>query len=132
MQTSAELINIPELGPLSKNGFYVGGDASLPLAKDVRLGTTITREELDRDDSLIKYVWLQNLYGVRLGEKERATVYRFYLDFGRRLRVGAYLTQLDNPCPQASGITPVAGPRADVSFGNNKWGLVGKFSLAGW
>jgi hypothetical protein len=104
----------------------------VPLVNNVRLGTTITLEVLDRDDSLIKYLWLQNLYGVHPGEEERGTVYRFYLDFGGRVRMAAYLTQLDNPFPQVSGITPVAGPRAFVSFGNNKWGLVGKFSLAGW
>ncbi len=132
MRTSAELIDLPELAAVDKNGFYVGGDVSVPLGKELRIGTTITREVLDRDDSLIKYLWLQNLYGVRLGEQERSTVYRFYLDIARQVRVGVYATKLDNPFPQASGITPVAGPRANVSFGNNKWGVVGKFSLAGW
>jgi len=95
----------------------------VPHGKDVRVGTTITWEVLDRDDSLIKYLWLQKRYDVRLGEQERSTAYRLYLDVGRHVRLGAYLTQLDNPFPQVSGITPVGGPRAYVSFGNNKWGV---------
>jgi hypothetical protein len=130
MNTSAGLINLPELDSVDKNGFYLGGDVSVPIkVGDARVGTTITREVLDRDDSLIKYLWLQNLYNVTLGEKEESTVYRFYLDINRRIRVGYYLTHLTNPFPQVSGITPVAGPRAYQSFGNNKWGIVGKFSL---
>lgn len=132
VNTSADLINLPELSAIEKNGFYVGADASFPLTNETRLGATITREELDRDDSLIRYLWLQQLYSVYPGEKERSTVYRFYLDISRRVRVGAYFTQLENPFPQVSGITPVAGPRAYDSFGNNKWGVVGKFSLAPW
>ena len=132
VSSSAELINLPELSPVRKNGFYVGGDASVPLGATLRIGTTITHEVLDRDDSLIKYLWLQNLYGVRPGEEERSTAYRFYLDLGRHVRMAAYVTNLFNPFPQVSGITPVAGPRAYVGFGDNKWGLVGRFSLAGW
>jgi hypothetical protein len=31
MNTSAELINLPELDSVDKNGFYVGGDVSVPL-----------------------------------------------------------------------------------------------------
>ena len=130
--SSAELINLPELSSVHKNGFYVGGDVSVPIGEGLRIGTTITHEVLDRNDSLIKYLWLQNLYRVRLGEDERSTVYRFYIDLGRRVRLAAYSTRVQNPFPQVSGITPVAGPRAYDSFGNNKWGLVGKFSLAGW
>jgi hypothetical protein len=102
---------------------------SVPIVGEARIGTTITREVLDRDDSLIKFLYMQNLYNVTLGEKEKSTVYRFYLDLNRRLRVGYYMNRLDNPFPQVSGITPVAGPRAYSSFGHKKWGIVGKFSL---
>ena len=132
MDTSAELINLPELESVDKNGFYLGGDVSVPVVKDIRIGTTITYEALDRDDSLIQFLSLQNLYRVQTGETERSTVYRIYLDIGRRVRAAWYYTRLDNPFPQASGITPIDGPRAYVPLGNNKWGLVGKFSLAGW
>jgi hypothetical protein len=129
MDSSAELINLPELESVNKDGFYLGGDVSVPIVGEARIGTTITREVLDRDDSLIKFLYLQNLYNVTLGEKEKSTVYRFYLDLNRRLRVGYYMNRLDNPFPQVSGITPVAGPRAYSSFGHKKWGIVGKFSL---
>jgi hypothetical protein len=128
-KTSAELIGLSDTTPVMKNGYYLGADASMPLIGDIRLGATITREELDRDDALIKYLSLQNLYGVTMGEKERSTVLRFYLDLGPRVRASTYFVLLDNPFPWVSGIAPVTGPRAFESHGNNKWGLVGRFSL---
>lgn len=131
MRSSATLIDLPDLDSVDKNGYYLGGDVNFPLVKGARVGANITHEVLDRDDSLIKFLYLQNLYGVTLGEKERSTVYRFYGDINRYLRVAFYMTKLDNPFPQVSGITPIAGPRAYHSFGNNKWGIVGKFALDG-
>ena len=128
-KTSAELIGLSDIRPVKKNGFYVGGDASIPLAGEVRLGATITREQLGRDDALIKYLSLQNLYNVQMGEKERSTVFRFYLDLGPRVLAGAYFVRLDNPFPWVSGIVPATGPRAFQGRGNNKWGLVSRLSL---
>jgi hypothetical protein len=128
-RTSAELLEQPDTRPVHKNGYYVGADASVPITTHARLGATVTREELKRDDALIKFLSLQNLYGVRLGEKERATVARVYVDLGKRVRGGVYVTLLDNPFPWVSGIVPVTGPRAFQGRGNNKWGVVGRFSL---
>ncbi len=66
MNTSAGLIDLPELDSVDKNGFYAGRRRQRADSGGRRfaIGTTITREVLDRDDSLIKYLWLQNLYGV--------------------------------------------------------------------
>jgi hypothetical protein len=128
-RTSAELLAQPDTTPVQKKGYYIGGDANVPLTSAIRLGTTITREELDRDDALIKFLALQDLYGVALGETERSTVYRFYLDLGDRVRAGLYFTRLDNPFPWVSGIAPVSGPRAFEHRGDNKWGLAARFSL---
>ena len=53
--TSAEMLGIdPE--PIHKAGYYVGGQFSYPLTANVAVGVTVTREELSRDDSLIKYL----------------------------------------------------------------------------
>lgn len=129
-RTSAELIGMSDTAGVKKNGYYIGADGSLPLTKNARLGAAITREELDRDDALIKFLSLQNTFGVTMGETERSTVFRLYVDLGPRVRAGAFVTLLDNPFPWVSGIVPVTGPRAfDGPRGSNKWGLVARFSL---
>ena len=43
-------------------------------AGKVRAGASVVREELSRDDSLIQYLELNNLYGVSMGKKDRALV----------------------------------------------------------
>lgn len=128
-QTSAELIGLEDTDPVRKNGYYGGVDLSVPLGDSLRIGTTVTREELDRDDSLIKYLALQGLHGVTMGEKERSTVLRVYLTFSRHVTIGAYRNVLDNPFPWVSGIVPVEGPRAFDGRGDNKWGIVVRFAL---
>jgi hypothetical protein len=128
-RTSAELIGLTDTDPVRKNGYYAGADFNVPITNDVRIGTTITREELDREDALIKYLALQNLYNVTLDEKERSTVFRLYLTFSRYVTLGAYRNVLDNPFPWVSGIAPAEGPRAFDGRGNNKWGLVVRFAL---
>lgn len=98
-RTSAELIGLSDTDPVKKNGYYVGADASVPLVGEARVGVTATREELDRDDGLVKYLSLQQLYNVRMGETERSTVLRFYVDLGPRVRAAVFYTWLDNPFP---------------------------------
>ena len=39
--------------------------------REIHVGGSITREELTRDDSLIQYLSLNNLYGVSMGKKDR-------------------------------------------------------------
>jgi hypothetical protein len=128
-QTSAELIGLSDTEPVKKNGAYGGVDVNVPLIRDVRLGTTVTYESLDRDDALIKYLSLQNLYNVRMGETEESTVVRVYLDLGPRVRAAWFYNVHENPYPWVSGSAPVSGPRAYQGFGSNKWGFVGRFAL---
>jgi hypothetical protein len=128
-RTSAELLGLSDTTPVQKKGYYFGADGNLPLTGDIRVGATISREELDRDDALIRYLSLQGLYNVSEGETERSTVYRFYLNLGPRVTAGLYFTRLDNPFPWVSGIAPVTGERAFQHRGDNKWGLIGRFSL---
>lgn len=127
-RTSAELIGLPDTDPVRKNGYYGGADVHVPISRSIVLGTTVTREELDRDDALIKYLALQDLFEVKTGEKERSTVVRVYLRFNRLVTLAAYRNSLDNPFPWVSGIVPVEGPRAFQGRGNNKWGIVVRFA----
>jgi hypothetical protein len=128
-ETSAELIGNSDTEGVRKNGYYAGGDFNLPIGSRARIGTTVTFEEIDRDDALIKQLWLENLYGVSMGEKEQTTVMRVYVTFYERVTAAFYRTLLDNPFPWVSGIVPVAGPAAYQGQGNDKWGLVARFSL---
>jgi len=128
-QTSAELLGLTDTEPVKKNGYYGGADFNVPLTSQLRIGATVTREELDRDDALVKYMSLLGLYGVTLGEKERSTVFRGYLTFSRYVTLAAYRNVLDNPFPWLSGIVPAQGPRAFSGRGDNKWGIVVRFTM---
>ena len=126
-RTSAELLGFAT-DPISKPGYYVGADLSVPISDKVRVGTVITREELLRDDSLI--FWLaQSGYDVQLGKKERATAYRFYADISDLVTLGIIRNDLSNPYPWASGIEPVPLTPGLKSQGNEKWGLVVLFRV---
>ena len=121
--TSADLLQL-EYAPLNKDGYYVGAELSYPLGDQITVGTVMTREELSRDDSLVQLMAQQERFGVRLGKKERATVYRFYADFRTLVRIGVYHNDLSNPYPWLSGIVPVAGERAfGPGRGSNRWGV---------
>ena len=128
-ETSAELLGFKDTSPVKKQGYYAGVDLSYPVAKAARVGIVTTREELSRDDALVRLLAGQGLYGVRLGEKERSTVYRLYVDFNRYVTAALYMNNLDNPFPWISGITAVSGPKAFQEPDSNKWGLAVRFTL---
>jgi hypothetical protein len=118
--TSAELVGA-DPAPIRKNGYYVGGEVNYPV-KGLKLSANLTREELSRDDSLIKYLSARGLYDVTMGKKERDTVFRFRADIGEHITAGAYHMWLDNPFPQVSGIVELPG--ANTRKGSGRWGLV--------
>lgn len=122
-QTSAELLGV-DAAPILKRGYYVGMDIGVPLTQHIRLGTTITREELSRDDSLVKWLASQDLYRVSLGKKDRGTIVRLQLVLDENLTIGAYRNLDSTPFPWISGIVPVAGPGAFAGPGTDKWGVV--------
>ncbi len=120
--TSAELVGFdPE--PIVKPGYYVGGTFEVPVSRRARAGVTVTREELSRDDSLVKYLALNDLYGVALGKKDRGTVARVYLDVSRLATVGLFWADISNPFPWISGSWPVAGPRAFTGRAPDRYGI---------
>ncbi len=128
-RTSAELIGITDGEPVKKDGYYVGGEMAVPVTDSVTLGAVVTREELSRDDALIKFLATQSLYGVQMGKKERSTAIRVFLELGRQIKVGFYRNFTSNPYPWVSGIWPVAGERSFTGRDSDKWGIVVKFTV---
>jgi hypothetical protein len=129
MSSSATMLGL-DPKPVFKTGGYIGGDFNYPVTKAIRVGSTLTREDLSRDDALIKLFHEQNQHQVRRGRRERSTVMRFYAEFSGGIRVGAFRNSLSNPYPWLSGITPVSGPRAFTKGrGSDKWGMIVNFIL---
>jgi hypothetical protein len=121
-ETSAALVGVdPE--PIEKPGYYIGGRFEVPVGR-WHAGVTVTREELSRDDSLVKFLAASDLYGVEMGRKDRATVARVYLDIARLVTIGGFWTDVSNPYPWVSGSWPVSGPRAFTGRAPDKYGLV--------
>lgn len=110
--TSGELVGIPTLGPIEKPGYFMGAELNVPVSGSVRVGGSITREELTRDDSLIQYLSLNNLYGVEMGKKDRNLIARGFVDVNRLVNVSFFFVDVSNPFPWASGSWPVSGPTA--------------------
>lgn len=128
VESSAELLGLPYSGPVQKNGYWVGVDASHPIRNNLVVGTVLTREELSRDDSLTQHLAHQQLYEVSMGKKERSTTVRVYADIARMTRVGFFYNAHSNPFPWISGIAAVSGERQFQSREGGKWGLVVRFA----
>jgi hypothetical protein len=121
-ESSAEMLGFdPE--PIEKPGYYVGGTFEVPVTGGTRAGVTVTREELSRDDSLVKYLALNGLYGVEMGKKDRGTVARFYVDVSRLVTVGLFWADISNPYPWISGSWPVSGERAFTGRAPDRYGI---------
>jgi hypothetical protein len=110
--TSGELVGIPTVGPIEKPGYFMGAQLEAPVTSRVRVGASVTREELTRDDSLIQYLFLNNLYGVEMGKKDRNLIVRGFIDVNRLVNVNFFWVDVSNPFPWASGSWPVSGPTA--------------------
>jgi hypothetical protein len=120
--TSAQMLGL-EPDPIEKPGYYVGGTFEVPVTARARVGVTVTREELSRDDSLVKYLSLNSLYGVEMGKKDRGTIARIYVDVSRLVTFGLFWADVSNPYPWISGSWPVAGPRAFTGRAPDKYGI---------
>ena len=110
--TSGELVGIPAIEPIDKPGYYMGAQLDVPVTSRVRVGGSITREELTRDDSLIQYLELNNLYGVTMGKKDRELIARGFVDINGLVNVNFFWMDVSNPYPWVSGSWPVTGPTA--------------------
>jgi hypothetical protein len=121
-ETSAEMLGF-DTEPITKPGYYVGGTFEVPLSERLRAGVTVTREELSRDDSLVKYLAANNLFGVEMGKKDRGTIARAYVDLSRLVTFGVFWADISNPYPWVSGSWPVAGPRAFTGRAPDRYGI---------
>jgi hypothetical protein len=121
-ETSAEMLDF-DPASIDKPGYYVGGTFEVPVTARARAGVTITREELSRDDSLVKYLASNGQYGVEMGRKDRGTIARIYVDVSRLLTVGFFWADISNPYPWISGSWPVGGPRAYSGRAPDRYGI---------
>ena len=121
--TSGELVGIPALEPIDKTGYYMGGQLDVPVSSRIRLGGGIAREELLRDDSLVQYLWLNNLYGVTMGKKDRLLIARGFVDINRLVNIGFFWVDVSNPFPWVSGSWPVSGPTAFTGRAPDRMGV---------
>jgi hypothetical protein len=121
-ESSAEMLGVdPE--PIDKSGYYVGAQLAVPLRRNVVVGATFTREELSRDDSLIKYLAANNLYGVEMGKKDRGTILRVFVSLYEGVMAGLYWADVSNPYPWVSGSWPVAGAQAFTGRAPDRYGI---------
>jgi hypothetical protein len=120
--TSADMLGLdPE--PIEKPGYYFGGTFEWPFSGGTKVGVTVTREEISRDDSLVKYLALTGLYGVEMGKKDRGTIARVYVDLSRIVTLGFFWADVSNPYPWISGSWPVSGPRAFTGRAPDRYGV---------
>jgi hypothetical protein len=110
--TSGELVGLPDLAAIDKPGYFVGAMLDVPVGGKVRAGASVVREELSRDDSMVQYLELNNLYGVEMGKKDRSLVVRGFIDVNRLVNVSFFWMDVSNPYPWVSGSWPVSGPVA--------------------
>jgi hypothetical protein len=122
-ETSAEMLGFDQ-EPIDKAGYYVGGRLAYPVTARVVVGATVTREEISRDDSLIKYLAVNRLYGVEMGKKDRGTIARFFVTVSDMVTAGVYWADVSNPFPWVSGSWPVSGPSAFNGRAPDRYGLV--------
>jgi hypothetical protein len=121
-ESSAEMLGI-DPDDIDKPGYYVGGTFEVPVTEGAHAGVTVTREEISRDDSLVKYLEINDLYGVEMGKKDRGTIVRVYLDVLRLVQVGLFWADISNPYPWISGSWPVSGPRAFTGRAPDRYGI---------
>jgi hypothetical protein len=126
--SSASILNI-DPSPVLKSGYYIGADVGTTIWHKTKIGTVITREEISRDDSLVKWLALQNLYDVSLGKKDRATILRVHVDLSPGVTIAWFRNFESTPFPWISGISPVSGPGALASHSTDKWGVVMRLKL---
>lgn len=126
--SSAQMLGVDRKA-IHKIGYYVTAEAWLPVTDDISAGGSVSREEIDRADSLVKHFADANLHEVVPGKKDRMTVLRLFANFGPRLRIGFYRTIDSNPFPWLSGMTPVEGPQAYSARNTSKWGFISRLRV---
>lgn len=120
--TSAQMLGF-DPQPIYKPGYYMGGRVAYPVTANVKVGGIVTREEISRDDSLIKYLAVNRMFGVTTGKKDRGTTAKVFVTISEAVTAGIYWVDVSNPFPWASGSWPIAGPRAFTGRDPGRYGL---------
>jgi hypothetical protein len=76
--SSAEMLGI-DPAPVDKTGYYGGAEVGYPVTPNVVVGAALTREKISRDDSLIKFLAANGLYGAEMGKQARSTTMRLFV-----------------------------------------------------
>lgn len=126
--SSAEMVGV-NWSAIVKQGYWFSAQGHVPVTPAANLGASITREQVDRADSLVQYLAANGLYGVTTGRKDELTAVRLYLDLWKQVRIAFYKTFDTNPFPQISGIRPLAGPDHDSLSSTEKYGLVVRLTV---
>ena len=121
-ETSADLVGV-DTEPIDKPGYYVGAQLTAPVHPRAKIGVTVTREELSRDDSLVKSLEAESLYGVEMGRRDRGTVVRGFVELWDRLTIGGFWADVSNPFPWVSAAWPVSGPAAFTGRSQDRYGF---------
>ncbi len=121
--TSGELTGFPALEPIDKPGYYMGAQLEVPVTSRVRVGGSITREEIIRDDSLIQYLALNNLYDVSMGKKDRDLIARGFVNINQLVHISFFWMDVSNPFPWVSASWPVTGPVAFTGRAPDRAGI---------
>jgi hypothetical protein len=122
-KTSARMLEA-DYSSIHKRGFYIAAEAHHRITQGLSIGGSVSREEIARADSLIKFMAVRHQYQVSTGRKDRMLTLRAYADVGRQLQIGLYNTRDFNPFPWLSGVSPVTGPGAFAKRSTDKWGLI--------
>lgn len=115
--------------PVLKTGCYVTVEGGMQVRPGIIIGGSFTREEIDRADSLIRYLSEQAWLGVEEGKTDRMSVIRVFVDLHDRVRLGYFFNDVSNPYPWVSGIYPSEGPNAFTGRQMDRWGVVVSFRL---
>ncbi len=121
--TSGELTGFPALEPIDKPGYYMGAQLEVPVTSRVRVGGSITREEIIRDDSLIQDLALNNLYDVSMGKKDRDLIARGFVNINQLVHISFFWMDVSNPFPWVSASWPVTGPVAFTGRAPDRAGI---------
>jgi hypothetical protein len=126
--SSAQLVGV-NWAAITKQGYWFSAQGHWPVTPAATIGASVTREQVDRADSLVRYLAANGLYGVTTGRKDELTAVRLHLDLWKQVRIGFYKTFDRNPFPQISGIRPLAGPDHDSLSSTEKYGLVVRLTV---
>lgn len=87
------------------------------------------REDLSRDDALVAYAAANRLFGVTLGEREKATIVKVETTVMSRLTCYGFWSTVENPFPELSVLKPISGTGSDITPSGRRYGFGIRFKI---